>query len=148
MAQFARPISDDAQIGSWLEEGDLAVNLYESVDEVTANDTDYVKSEDLTGAGNTSVLVLNLGSVTDPGSSTGHVLRVRARKQGTAQMDMTVELREAYVNEAGQGTLIATLTQSNLSTAFADFNITLTGPEADSITDYSDLQLRMFGTYV
>lgn len=147
MAQFARPDSDIV-IGSWAEDDDTTDALFGEIDEATPSDTDFVKSEDLTGAGNTSVFACGLSDVTDPESSSGHVLRTRLRKQGTAQMDATVELRQGYTGEGAQGTLIATLSQTALTTAFADYSHTLSAGEADAITDYTDLQLRFLGTYV
>lgn len=147
MAQFARPDSD-LVIGSWAEDDDTTDALFGEIDEAVRSDTDYVKSEDLTGAGSTSAFAVSLSDITDPQSSSGHTIRVALRKQGTAQMDATVELRQGYVNEGTPGTLIATLSQSNLTTSFAEYTHTLSAGEADAITDYTDLQLRFVGTYV
>lgn len=147
MAQFARPDAD-LVIGSWTEDDGTTDALFGEIDEATRDDADFDKSEDLTSAGNTSAFAVSLSDITDPVSSSGHVIRVALRKQGTAQMDATVELRQGYVNESTLGTLIATLTQANLTTSFAEYTHTLSGAEADAITDYTDLQLRFVGTYV
>lgn len=147
MPQFARPDST-LVAGSWLEDDDTSVDMHLEIDEVTRDDGDYVKSEDLTGAGNTTAFAVGVSNVTDPVSSSGHTIRAALRKQGTAQMDVVVQLRQGYVNEGTQGTLIATLSQTNLTTSFATYTHNLSGAEADAITDYNDLQLRVVGTYV
>lgn len=147
MAQFARPDAD-LEIGSWAEDDDTTDALFGEIDEATRDDLDFDKSEDLSAPGNTTPFAVSLSDITDPVSSAGHIIRVALRKQGTAQMDATVELRQGYVSEASPGTLIATLTQANLTTSFAEYTHTLSGAEADAITDYTDLQLRFVGTYV
>lgn len=147
MPQFARPDSD-VVIGSWTEDDGTTDALFGEIDETTQSDTDFVKSEDLTSAGDTSAFAVSLSDVTDPTSSTGHTIRAALRKQGTAQIDGTVELRQGYVSEGTQGTLIATLSQSDLTTSFTEYTHTLSAGEADAITDYTDLQLRFVGTYV
>lgn len=147
MAQFARPDAD-LVIGSWTEDDDTTDALFGEIDEATRDDADFDKSEDLTAAGDTSAFAVSLSDVTDPESSSGHTIRAALRKQGTAQMDATVELRQGYTSEASQGTLIATLSQSALTTSFTEYTHTLSSAEADAITDYTDLQLRFTGTYV
>lgn len=147
MAQFARPDSDIV-IGSWTEDDGTTDALFGEIDEATRDDADFDMSEDLSAAGDTTVFACGLSNVTDPETGSSHTIRVALRKQGTAQMDATVELRQGYTGEGAQGTLIATLTQSALTTSFAEYTYTLSTAEADAITDYTDLQLRIFGTYV
>lgn len=147
MAQFARP-NADIVIGSWTEDDDTTDALFGEIDEAARDDTDFVKSEDLSAAGDSSVFACELSDVTDPEASSNHIIRTALRKQGTAQMDATVELRQGYTGEGSLGTLIATLTQADLTTSFAEYSHTLSSAEADSITDYTDLQLRFLGAYV
>ena len=140
MAQFARPDAD-ALIGAWEDELGGTSDIFNSIDEVSPNDSDYITSEFAPGS---SPYVAALSAVTDPNVNTGHTIRYRARKDPStgAAVDLTVELREGYVNEGSPGTLIATDTETNLPTSFTTFSFTLSGVEADSITDYSDLFLR------
>lgn len=71
--QFARPSSDVAD-GGWTNQADSNTNLYASIDEVTASDTDYIKS----GATPTDdAVTIGLSSVTYPTAGTV-VMRVRA----------------------------------------------------------------------
>ncbi len=140
MAQFARP-NADASIGAYEDELGGTSDIFNSIDEASPNDSDFITSE---FSPSSSPYVCGLSSVTDPLSSIGHVVRYRARKDPStgAQIDLTVELREGYVNEGSPGTLIATDSQVDLPTAFTTFSFALSGGEADAITDYSDLFLR------
>ena len=140
MAQFGRP-SADTTIGNWEDELGGTASIFQSIDETSPSDSDFVTSE---FAPSSSPYVTKLSSVTDPNVSTGHTVRYRARKDPStgAQIDLIVELRQGYVSEGSQGTLIATDTEVNLPTSFTTFAFTLSSGEADSITDYSSLFLR------
>jgi hypothetical protein len=83
----------------------------------------------------------------DPGLSTGHILRIRWAKNsgGGGNKTIRIELREGYVNESTQGTLIATDDYAINSTTLRTDETTLSGAEANAITDYADLQIRVMG---
>lgn len=140
MAQFGRP-STDTTIGNWEDELGGTSAIFNSINETSPDDGDFITSE---FGPSSSPYVTKLTSVTDPNVSSGHIVRYRARKDPSAgsQIDLTVELRQGYVSEGSQGTLIATDSQVDLSSAFTTFTFTLTGLEADAITDYTDLFLR------
>jgi len=143
MAQFARP-STDTTLDSYTDQTGGTTNIYTTIDESVASDLDYIRSA--TDPSN-AAYVTKLTSVTDPVSATGHVLRVRMGTDvasGGNQIDATVELREGYVSETSQGTLICTLSQSNINQgSFADYSANLSAGEANSITDYTDLYVRV-----
>lgn len=143
MAQFARP-SSDAYVGAWTNQAGSGTNLYQSVDEsvTSPNDADYVQSE---SAPASSPVVFALSAVTDPLSSTGHIVRWRRGKDlaSGAQIDLTVEIRQGYVSEASKGTLIATVTDTNIPDSQTTTTYTLTGAEADAITNYAALFVRI-----
>ena len=140
MAQFGRP-SADTTIGNYEDELGGTTDIFQSIDETSPSDSDFITSE---FAPSSSPYVTALSTVTDPNVSTGHTVRYRARKDPStgAQVDLTVELRQGYVSEGSQGTLIATDSQVDLPTSFTTFSFVLSGGEADAITDYSDLFLR------
>jgi hypothetical protein len=72
--QFARPASDVAD-GNWLNQVGSGTNLYASIDEETASDTDYVVS----GATPTDdTMTVGLGSLSVPGDGTV-TMRIRAK---------------------------------------------------------------------
>lgn len=141
MSQFARP-SADTSIGDYVDQSDGTTNIYTTIDESSASDADYIKS---TAAPSSEPYVTALTSVTDPVSSSGHVIRVRARNgvSGGQAVDLTVQLRQGYSNEGSQGTLIATLSQASVASSFTDYTATLSSSEADAITAYDDLVLRI-----
>lgn len=123
MAQFARPTSDVAT-GSW-----VTAPLWSKVDETVASDTDSINDN---GVGGTAIL--GLSSVNDPFSSTGHILRVRAKEDSSGDT-LQVQLRQG-------ATTIATFSQV-LGTAFTTYTFNLSGAQADSITDYTTLRVAL-----
>lgn len=127
MAQFARPDSD-ISTGSW-------TGSYTAIDEVTASDADFITSDDNTSP---DTFECGLSNVTDPVSSTGHIVRWRWRKEATGghTINPVVRLMQG-------ATTIASKTVAAFDTAtFTDDSFTLSGAEADSITDYTDLRLQ------
>jgi hypothetical protein len=130
----------DSVDGAWTtDSGGTA--LAAAVDETTASDADYIRSETAPAA---SSCRLKLGSGTDPVSSTGHVIRWRVGKDSTGapQVDVRVQLRQGGGNTVGAGTLIAEFTRTNVD-ALTTYAETLSGGEADAITDYSDLYVEI-----
>ena len=125
--QFARP-DVDVTDGAWLPS--TGADLYATLDETAPADTDY----DYTTT--PSTMEVSLGTLTDPAVSTGHVVRYRIwgallPKSKT----LVVSLRQG-------ATQIAAWTHSGLPAEPTTFERTLSGAEADSITDYTDLRLR------
>lgn len=145
-AQFGRP-SADTSIGNWVDEGAGTTNIYTSIDETSASDVDYIESDQ---APSSSPYVTALTTLEDPVSSAGHIIRARYGKDaaGGSQIDLTVELRQGYTNEGSPGTLIATHSYTDISDTLTTAVETLTGGEADAITDYSDLFLRFVANQV
>lgn len=130
MAQFARPDGNITQTNF--------TNGFANIDEVTASDADFAY-----GANNTvAVLEVSLGNVTDPASSSGHTFRYRVAKTNAGVVDgggnavtVTAELYQGT-------TLIAADTAKTVTGTWTQYALTLTGGQADSITDYNDLRLR------
>lgn len=148
MAQFGRPSADTFRDTAWTEDDGTTDALFGEIDESVASDTDYIKTS---AAPTSDVYVTKLTSLEDPVSSSGHVLRARIAKDasGGAQIDFTVELRQGYASEASPGTLICTIpSTSDVSNSFTDYSHTLSGAEADSITDYTDLYVRIVANQV
>lgn len=152
MAQFATPDADITD-GTWLDEGASNINLYDGLTPDTpgsigaGDDTDYIES---VSAPSAEACAFSLSNIEDPAVSTGHVMRWRRGKNsaGGSQIDLTVELRQGYVSEGTPGTLINTFSDTNIPDAFTTTSDTLTGGEADAITDYTDLQVRFVANQV
>lgn len=138
MAQFGRP---EADITAW------ASGTFADIDESVASDADFVSSDSAPSA---DPYVTRLSDMEDPVSSSGHIVRYRYRKNsaGGAQIDLTVQLREGYVNEGTPGTLIEEWIHTDISESFTGQAQTLGATEADAITDYTDLFLRFVADQV
>lgn len=140
MPQFARPSADTVNTG-WTDQAGGGTNIYTTIDETVASDADYIKTSSPPGSNEFETL---LSAVTDPAASTGHIMRWRRRKQpatGSAQINLTVRLMQGT-------TQIVSRADNDLPGSFTDTSYTLTGPEADSITNYADLRLEFVATQV
>lgn len=140
MAQFARPSADTVRT-AWTDQAGGTTTIYTTIDEVSASDADYIKTSAPPGANEFETL---LTSVTDPVSSTGHVMRWRRRKQpasGSAQINLTVRLLQGT-------TQIKSVSDTDIPGSFTDTSATLSGGEADSISDYTNLRLEFVATQV
>jgi hypothetical protein len=125
VVRYARPASD-LSAGTWTPS--TGTDLYAMLDETTASDTDYIE----TASASTCQIALN--SVTDPGTSSGQVVTIRA--QSANGNDLVATLKQG-------ATTIATRTFTSLGASWADYDITLSGAECDAITDYSALSVTL-----
>lgn len=124
----------DAALNAWTTDTGGTSNLIAAIDEVSPSDADYIQSP--IGPVATQYYETLLQSHSDPLSSTGHIAHYRYQKNVAAgSVDLTVGLYQST-------TLIASWAHTNISNAWTTQNQTLTAPQADSITDYSDLRLR------
>lgn len=80
-------------------------------------------------------------SLSDPLKSDGHKISVLAREEG---LGVNAPFLLVYLSQ-GQSFDIAVLniTQGTLTTTFTQYEYALTPAEADSITDYTDLEIRL-----
>jgi hypothetical protein len=143
MAQFARPDADTFNGDGWTEDDGDTTNMFQEIDETSPSDTDFVRSVVTPTA---DAVVFRLSDVTDPLLSTGHIMRVRYSADQDAQetIDFTFQLRQGYVNEGTPGTLIVAKSVPGItSTAWVTDSTTLSGAEADAITDYTALFIRI-----
>lgn len=141
MPQFARPDADTT-LGTFTDNAGGTTNIFQAIDETSANDSDFIRS---VTSPSSAVYVCRLSDVTDPLSSTGHVMRMRTSTDLDAQesIDFTQQLRQGYTNEGAQGTLIASQSRTGVSsTTWTTSSYTLSGAEADAITDYTALYFR------
>lgn len=131
VSQFARP-DGDVSAGTW-----TTTTLFSKVDDDPADDADFISS---VSAPVNTICELSLSDVDDPFASTGHILRVRRKKtaESTNQMDMRYRILQ------GATQIASWADDTNISeTAFAAAERTLTGAEADAITNYADLRVEI-----
>jgi hypothetical protein len=115
--------------------------VWQQLDEAAADDdTSVVDSVNNPAESDGSGFEVALGSLPDPQASTGHVVRVRARRNGGART-ITLNWRLYQGATAVIGAKSLTMTDSYQTSTY-----TLTSGEADAITDYSDLRVRVWGT--
>ena len=147
MAQYAVTDADIVD-GTWLDEAAGATDLFNGIIPGTpgsigaGDDATYIVSVANPSA---AACGFNLSNIEDPVSQTGHIMRWRRYKSaaGGGQIDLTVNLRQGYVSEGTPGTSITSQDDSDISETVATATpYTLSSGEADSITDYTDLQIR------
>jgi hypothetical protein len=143
--QDAYPISDVTF--AWLggTPTNTAGNRYQNIDEVTPiSDSDYTYSQNNP---NGAIAEFGLTVLTDPQSSTGHILIIRH-----AQIDEDSGSHPLFADTGGSATSLAwelkqgatIITSGSVSPAgFTNMSYTLTGTEADNISDYSDLRVYL-----
>lgn len=133
--QSAGPTTDITVTG-WTATGGTGT-LSSAIDEYPYDDADYVTSPNNP---TTSVFEVKFPGFNDPASSAGHIFSYRLRHRNTTTYTVVVGLYQG-------ATLKASRTHTaDLTTSFQTFDVTLSGAEADSITDYNDLRLRFTTT--
>ncbi len=132
MAQFGYPTSDITR-GAWTDQGGGATH-WGNLDEVSYSDTDFIQLNNQTA----NVCEVGLNTLSDPNVNTGHIVHLRVRKTGSGTISLTVALIENTTSRASRSV--------TLTTSFADVSFALTGTEADTITDYTNLRIRFTGT--
>jgi len=86
----------------------------------------------------TAVARLSLASGNTPDVRTGHKIKIRARVTSGAGK-MRVALYEGATNRSGD------LESSALTTSLANYELAIAEIDAEDITDYSDLEIRIWG---
>jgi hypothetical protein len=127
--QYSRPISDIAANG-WLPSS--GPDLYAMLDEVAADDADYIYSP---ANPTTQQFEVRLTSVNDPLSSSDHTVTVRLQAIG---QDTNFDL-----NLVQNTTVLDSWTENvTVAASVVQRSRTLSGAVADSITDYTNLRIR------
>jgi hypothetical protein len=136
MAQYARP-SVDVSIGGWTTNAGSAANLFSALDEIAADETDFVQSS-LTA---NDSYECRLSTVPAALIRRGHIVRYRGRKNAAAgnTRGVIVELRQG-------ATVLASNTHPDLTVAWLDGAFVLTPEQAAAITNYADLRIRFAAT--
>jgi len=128
-------------LGSWTDNADGTTNIYQAIDEVTASDTDYVKSETEPSSSTFEVSLSNPAETVD--DTKDHTISYRyAKNDATSTINLTVSLR------LGASTEIASWTHNDIGTTVTQADQTLSGAQVTAITGYTDLRLRFVATEV
>ena len=148
MTQYARPDADQA-VGSW-----TTAPLWSKVDDdISGGGTgDDVKiASDAVGNGSSTTNAdLGLSILSDPVTDTGHILTVRWNNGGEGGSGRNIIGHcELWEGVPGTGTLraeVAAPTLLGADTTEVATTHTLTSGEADAITNYGDLFIRLWGS--
>lgn len=145
MAQFARPDSTIDAAGWSVVDSEPHAHINES----TPNDNTRTWTPNNPSATNT--LIVSLSNVIDPVSSSNHVIRFRIAQTDADSADgapssggTATVCSIALFQGASQIAILAD--QAATESAFTQYEYTLSGAEADAITDYTDLQLQFVPT--
>ena len=120
--------------GLWANQAGVNINLFASIDEAVPDDIDFIRSG---LAPNLDEFEISLGNLTDPQNASGHILRLRCRKDqaGGNRIDLVISL---YQGE----TLIAQRALSDIEASEVTYTFSLADAEAELITDYTDLRIK------
>lgn len=131
MPQCAPPI-EDVYVSGWTP----STNLYAEIDEREANDGDRA-----TTAADplTETFIVKFDKMLDPKTSDDHTLTVRLKRTGSDVLKVKISLLN------GDEVIASSVVEPTES--YADYSLTLTEAQADSIGDYCDLQLFLSAGY-
>lgn len=128
------PVSD-ASDGTWTTDTGGS-DLWGALDEPAAADADYIRSALSPVTADVCEVAMTAG--TDPSSSDGHTIRYRYRKDAADgdQIDLTVRLMCG-------ATEIAAWTHTDIAATISEAAQQLSAGQADAITDYADLRVKL-----
>jgi len=128
--QQLSPASDISD-GNWTPS--TGVDLYAMVDENPAVDGDYIRSGN-NPSNDQCEMAFDPGD--DPESSTDHIIYYRYYKVGSSTVNLTFYLMEGVTQRA-------TWSHNDIGASVVGGSYTLSGAEADSITNYANLRIRI-----
>lgn len=128
--QFLGPASDVSNAGTWTQSA--GGTLYGVIDEANADDADYIYSPDNP---TNAMCEIGLDAGIDPVSSANHKVRYRASCLNVDSV-LIVRLMQA------SATIAAWTSTLTAGASVQQFEQTLSGGQADSITNYADLRLQ------
>jgi hypothetical protein len=128
-AQETRPNSD-VSLGLWTDKSGGTSNIYQSIDEATANDnTDYITS---TSTATNPKYKMTVASQSQPSDHSETKIKVRARQTGGSRPDLIVRI--FYGNQSFKKTI------KDLTTTWTTRTIALTEEESEALgwgTDFT-----------
>lgn len=136
---YARPDSVTGQV--WDNAVNCPTTRFECVNESIPEYGETYLESDIIGVSNTDQQFLGLSNIQVPAESLDHILRFIAKEAGLGSNSnsLLVELR--------QGTNViasVNLPQGSISDVWQLFEYKLSNNEVNSITDYNDLEVRLF----
>jgi len=137
--QFSRPNKDTFVVSMTGDPNNTALQLYQNIDEVTASDTDFVYSADK----DATTFQHTISNLTDPLVATGHIVRCRISKSdGGVPNNSSGSTSTVAIRLMQSTTPIATIRAAAAVTTWEDVSYTLSAAEANSITEYFNLEIE------
>ncbi len=145
VSQKGKPTADSVVDDYWYALDETQTSLYEDVNEGRPDDADYLLYRNTTAAQYN--VDFDIDSLTDPVSATEHYLRMRyrlARVNNTAYT-LTCSLLEGgtIVDPAADPVTITVTGGTPDSDEWSEEELTLSAAQANAITDYTDLGIRV-----
>jgi hypothetical protein len=145
MTQYAT-LDGTSDSGGWTGSGGGAIHL--DADTTTAG-SDYIQGEVSFDSAPVGPAIFTLSDVTDPESASDHKIKYTALASAGGMgfggpPDLTIALYEGTTSP--NGGLRHTTTQGVSAYAITEYTITLSGGEANNISDYDNLQLQVINT--
>jgi hypothetical protein len=129
---FLRPDLDSAD-GNWTNQAGNNTDLFDSINETSASDSDYIRSGPNPA---NDICKLRLSDPTGAAPTEPVDILYRYKKTGAGAINLKVELIK------GASTVIASVTHSNISSSFADGALTLNTSQFTACGDFTDLYLQ------
>lgn len=133
--QFARPTADVFN-QAWSLQGSGA-SAAARVGEAVLDDATFIQESSAV----TDLIKFTLGAIVNPGVTTGHYIRCRAKSSAAATGTVSVELRST----GGGSTYKALTSVGSLTTSYVDYDVSLSSGEAAAIANYGALELWITG---
>lgn len=140
MAQIAVPTSTITTDNWYGNDNGTSLHTYIAETIASANDTDYIRIPNFDPGLNeipagTYTCEVKFGSLTDPTVNTGHILKIRSKRNGLSNQTINISLY--------QGTSLIYSSSVTATSSYANSTLTLSEAEAANITNYTDLRIRM-----
>lgn len=127
--------SEDSIDGQWTNELGNNTNLYDSINESSSSDADFISSPVLIGDHETCRM--KLASAVDPSCNGGHIITLRFKERFE-----TGYITNLIVRLLQGDTTIAQKEYSDIGATITEDSFALNPSEADSITDYTNLYIE------
>lgn len=129
------PDSTVTNPGAWTDQAGGSTNIHLTIDEDPPDDTDYIRSP---LSPSNAVIEVGLSNIADPGRDTGHFVDLRLKKDATGGevLELQVELRQGAVVKMTSAPIV-------LPDEWTDVSLALSLAQAQSISDYTDLRIRL-----
>ena len=146
MVQYAVP-TGDSDVANWTNQADSSTNIYQSIDNGinggTPDNSVFIKNTN-SSAGSSDESEFGLTNLTDPESSSSHIVHYIGASNGGSSLDIRFTLLQG---SSGVRSETVNFPGNFGSPIITTGSFTLTADEANSISDYNDLFIAVSGFF-